>query len=760
MATEFGAESTAVNELSSSVSPTAGVVDQPVFTQGLSDIFSDVGKVMKAAKASRNTLAVSAFTKQQLMVADALEQGKIKSSAYAQTRMRKNLLDALDANPSLAKELVAAQSSILGIEGGAKIVAEGTEQEQAAKRRREQLVSNGLVAYDADEQTFRSADQAERVAVSATKRYQERTQTLDLELKGINLTSARRNELTAQKKAEAERFVSDNSEAEFYLVRNKFDDILKGEGSEAEKISAIKDYYTEWNAQVQGVLGNVDSDMRSALKSTFDMLQETYLEKASGAIGDAEVERRTKRAQSTAEAIALSDPRIARLATANKLFGSDGLAKVLSQGGSQDAMTAYMEFLAGSDPDNGNEAPSVFTNDKATKQGMNQYLNSLSDALIVGDEEKSASATTQMTNLLNSIEDDSGRIARDPKKAIALIDWLASPSFLKARQANPDAFGNLDGVINVLDQNYHDEVSGMIRQQFKENNIVIPTQGSMKETGERATTEVPTPEGVAVRSTASGMEFYSTDPENRSFTAKAAELNKSLKPIINNSLKAQAHLAGRTDYGKMWDSVSETMMGVSGGGGMDEAPGGDEGDDLSMEDFVFPAVSTGGLPQEVANDEPFLASVEELASKYELEPEVLLAVMDFETGGSFNPAQKNAAGSSGTGLIQFMAKTAKGLGTTTEKLSNLDRLGQMKYVEKYLDQYAGKIKGGKAQDVYMAVLFPRAIDKPDSYVLFREGTLAYKQNKGLDKSGDGTITKAEAAAKVVSLVGKHKKDAK
>ena len=84
----------------------------------------------------------------------------------------------------------------------------------------------------------------------------------------------------------------------------------------------------------------------------------------------------------------------------------------------------------------------------------------------------------------------------------------------------------------------------------------------------------------------------------------------------------------------------------------------------------------------------------------------------------------------------------------------------MKYVEKYLDQYAGKIKGGKAQDVYMAVLFPRAIDKPDSYVLFREGTLAYKQNKGLDKSGDGTITKAEAAAKVVSLVGKHKKDAK
>lgn len=131
--------------------------------------------------------------------------------------------------------------------------------------------------------------------------------------------------------------------------------------------------------------------------------------------------------------------------------------------------------------------------------------------------------------------------------------------------------------------------------------------------------------------------------------------------------------------------------------------------------------------------------------------------MDFETGGSFDPAQKNAAGSSGTGLIQFMAATAKGMGTSTATLSGMTRLEQMKWVEKYFDQHASKIRGGDASDVYMSVLYPKAAGKPDDYVLFRKGTKAYTQNAGLDKSGDGTVTKAEASAKVVALVDKYRK---
>lgn len=149
------------------------------------------------------------------------------------------------------------------------------------------------------------------------------------------------------------------------------------------------------------------------------------------------------------------------------------------------------------------------------------------------------------------------------------------------------------------------------------------------------------------------------------------------------------------------------------------------------------------------NDDPeFDGALQTLADKYKVPKAALLAVMDFETGGSFDPSIRNAAGSGATGLIQFMPATARALGTTTEELSKMSRTQQMYFVERYFDQFASRIRGGQVDDLYMAVLWPKAIGKQDGYVIFRQGTKAYEQNRGLDTNGDGTVTKFEAAAKV------------
>jgi hypothetical protein len=104
------------------------------------------------------------------------------------------------------------------------------------------------------------------------------------------------------------------------------------------------------------------------------------------------------------------------------------------------------------------------------------------------------------------------------------------------------------------------------------------------------------------------------------------------------------------------------------------------------------------------------------------------------------------AGSSGTGLIQFMASTAKGMGTTTAALASMSALEQLDWVEKYFQPYKGRMK--TLEDLYMAILWPAAVGKEPGYVLFRDGTLAYTQNDGLDENKNGQITKQEAAAKV------------
>ncbi len=126
----------------------------------------------------------------------------------------------------------------------------------------------------------------------------------------------------------------------------------------------------------------------------------------------------------------------------------------------------------------------------------------------------------------------------------------------------------------------------------------------------------------------------------------------------------------------------------------------------------------------------------------------LMAVIAFETGRTFRPDIKNAAGSGAVGLIQFMPSTAAALGTSAQALASMSAEDQLRYVHKYLQPYAGRIQS--LADLYMAILWPAAIGKPSDYVLFdaRRQPKAYSQNAGLDEDKSSTVTKDEAVARV------------
>ena len=134
----------------------------------------------------------------------------------------------------------------------------------------------------------------------------------------------------------------------------------------------------------------------------------------------------------------------------------------------------------------------------------------------------------------------------------------------------------------------------------------------------------------------------------------------------------------------------------------------------------------------------------------DVDPSHLMACMAFETGGTFSPSVQNAAGSGATGLIQFMPQTAYALGTTTDELGEMPAEEQLDYVLAYFNWAKGRLE--TLEDVYMCILWPRAIGKPLDYVLFDKSDhkrpALYIQNAGLDYNKDGLITKREAAAKV------------
>jgi len=140
----------------------------------------------------------------------------------------------------------------------------------------------------------------------------------------------------------------------------------------------------------------------------------------------------------------------------------------------------------------------------------------------------------------------------------------------------------------------------------------------------------------------------------------------------------------------------------------------------------------------------FLDALNGTAKRVGINPADLLSVMHFESG--INPRAVNKY-SGASGLIQFMPTTAKGLGTSVEAIRKMDAIEQMPLVEKYLWPYRGKMKN--LADVYLAVFFPAAIGKPNSYVLktskLSAGLIA-KQNPVFDTNKDGTITKGEILA--------------
>ena len=155
------------------------------------------------------------------------------------------------------------------------------------------------------------------------------------------------------------------------------------------------------------------------------------------------------------------------------------------------------------------------------------------------------------------------------------------------------------------------------------------------------------------------------------------------------------------------------------------------------------SVSANGLGPE------FLARVKEIAQKINCDYRDLLGVMNSESGLNSKAVNKHGGA---TGLIQFMPKTAKGLGTTTEALKAMTPIQQLDYVEKFLVQNkkaAGfnsdaKLSGG---DLYALVFLP-ARAKRD--VLTSGDEKYYTWNTGLDANKDGKITKLELDQRVAS----------
>ncbi|MCD2175045.1 hypothetical protein [Rhizobium sp. C4] len=175
------------------------------------------------------------------------------------------------------------------------------------------------------------------------------------------------------------------------------------------------------------------------------------------------------------------------------------------------------------------------------------------------------------------------------------------------------------------------------------------------------------------------------------------------------------------------------------------------GGDVPGSDVVPPGegIAWGRYVDKKFGNDAFKKKVIAICEGMDCDPSYLMAAMSFETARSFSAKQKNLAGGSATGLIQFTPIAAADLGTTVAELATMTELRQLDFVEKYMTRWAKGRPFKKLSDVYMAILAPAFFGNSDSTVIYENPSKNYKANAGLDANKDGRITVGESTAKVL-----------
>jgi hypothetical protein len=87
--------------------------------------------------------------------------------------------------------------------------------------------------------------------------------------------------------------------------------------------------------------------------------------------------------------------------------------------------------------------------------------------------------------------------------------------------------------------------------------------------------------------------------------------------------------------------------------------------------------------------------------------------------------------SGASGLIQFMPKTAAGLGTSVEAIRTMGAAEQWPLVRRYLLPYQGRV--ADPLDLFLAVFYPAAMGKGAAYAFSQT---VQRSNPGIITAGD------------------------
>lgn len=143
----------------------------------------------------------------------------------------------------------------------------------------------------------------------------------------------------------------------------------------------------------------------------------------------------------------------------------------------------------------------------------------------------------------------------------------------------------------------------------------------------------------------------------------------------------------------------------------------------------------------------------QIASRNGWDPNWLAAAISHESG--WQPKAKNST-SSASGIMQWTAATAKGLGTTTEAIRRMSVYEQLPLVETFFRSASGGRPIRKTDFLALAMGAAACPELEDACELYRAGSAGAKANPNY-QNAEGAITVGRVRSELADFVGRYSK---
>lgn len=549
----------------------------------------------KAAATKAKNDATGGFASYITNLNAAVEQGALKRTD-AQRLQRAKFNSLITAHPELTDDLVQLNSGLAKSAGLGDTLAQGTAVDQADESLKKEAVGAGAITPSMSQQqqalaleNYRTMKNAETQMEFASKQLALKNQQLGLVEKQANIANAqeqraytRQQRAIAANKLQAQQAVGQWTASQTGVYQSKAEHIIaqiqSGEVSREQGYAQIQGLQNEVMTATQGIRGVAGSDYVDGLASPLMKILGNYADVASGKVSADIARNRVNSIQDSATAEILSDPTLAKALTATKMLDQVTAAKVM------DNFTPELlrKINQNGNANQGNGQPANITpdsNDASAMKSTRDYLGLLSHNIDMLSEKNPAVSDpkglkAEVNAQVNSIFKAGSLYAsaqESPKQLDPLMTFLSSDSFLKYRQMGGTLdSGNVGSLKNVLSSNWEDVLVPVAKEAWEKGKVVtgitasaggFPAMGGVG--GYVATTQAGSQDAIEFRWDGSSVSFAPAKQyvSNRAAQAKAAELNKTLAPIINKTVRAKAHLNGGQDYTAEWNSMKDQIFG-------------------------------------------------------------------------------------------------------------------------------------------------------------------------------------------------------